>query len=39
VKRIGAQERALGEHLTATVRTGLFCSYNPDPRLPVRWEL
>jgi hypothetical protein len=39
LKRIGAQERALGEHLTATVRTGLFCSYNPDPRLPVRWEL
>jgi hypothetical protein len=39
LKRIGAHERALGEHLTATVRTGLFCSYNPDPRLPVRWEL
>ena len=39
LKRIAAQERALGEHLTATVRTGLFCSYNPDPRLPVRWEL
>jgi tetratricopeptide (TPR) repeat protein len=39
LKRIGVQERALGEHLTATVRTGLFCSYNPDPRMAVRWEL
>ncbi len=39
LKRIGGQERALGEHLTATIRTGLFCSYNPDARLPVRWEL
>ena len=39
VKRIGGQERALAEHLTATIRTGLFCSYNPDPRLVVRWEL
>jgi tetratricopeptide (TPR) repeat protein len=39
LRRIAAQERALGEHLTATVRTGLFCSYNPDPRLVVRWQL
>jgi hypothetical protein len=39
VKRIGGQERGLAEHLTATIRTGLFCSYNPDPRLVVRWEL
>jgi hypothetical protein len=39
VKRIGGQERALEEHLTATIKTGLFCSYNPDPRLPIRWEL
>lgn len=39
LKRIANLDRALGEHLAATVRTGLFCSYNPDPRLPVRWEL
>ena len=29
--------RPLGIHLTNTVRTGLFCSYRPDPRLPISW--
>jgi hypothetical protein len=29
---------ALGRHLAATVRTGRFCAYVPDPRLPIRWE-
>ena len=30
---------ALGAHLAATVRTGRYCSYTPDPRAPVAWEL
>jgi tetratricopeptide (TPR) repeat protein len=30
---------ALGEHLAATIRTGRYCSYTPDPRSPVHWEL
>jgi hypothetical protein len=29
---------ALGEHLSSTIRTGRYCSYNPDPRAPIRWE-
>jgi tetratricopeptide (TPR) repeat protein len=29
---------ALGRHLSATVRTGRYCSYTPDPRLPIAWE-
>lgn len=39
VERIAAVHPALGQHLTATLRTGAFCRYAPDPRLPVRWEL
>jgi hypothetical protein len=39
VERIGAVHPALGQHLTATLRTGAFCRYAPDPRLPLRWEL
>jgi tetratricopeptide (TPR) repeat protein len=29
----------LGTHLRATIRTGTFCSYVPDPRVPVPWTL
>jgi hypothetical protein len=39
LKRITAGSPVLGEHLAATVRTGYFCSYSPDPRTPVRWSL
>ena len=30
---------SLGQHLAATIRTGRYCSYTPDPRTPVAWEL
>ncbi len=39
VKKIGAESLGLGQHLAAAVRTGTFCSYTPDPRLPLRWSL
>ena len=39
LKKISASSPALGEHLTATIRTGYFCSYTPDPRRPVSWSL
>ena len=39
VSRIGEQSPALGSHLDATVHTGTFCSYVPDPRVPMTWEL
>jgi hypothetical protein len=29
---------ALGQHLAATARTGRYCSYTPDPRVPIAWE-
>jgi hypothetical protein len=29
---------SLGRHLRATVRTGTYCSYSPDPRVPVNWQ-
>src|SRR6266487_484695 len=30
---------SLGRHLAATIRTGRYCSYTPDPRAPIAWEL
>ena len=30
---------ALGRHLAANIRAGQYCSYTPDPRTPVTWEL
>ena len=29
---------SLGRHLAATVRTGRYCSYTPDPRTPNAWQ-
>ena len=29
---------SLGRHLAATIRTGRYCSYTPDPRVPIVWE-
>ena len=37
--RIAEHSPGLGEHLAATLRTGQFCAYVPDPRTPIRWEL
>jgi hypothetical protein len=36
--RIGAHHAALGEHLDRTIRTGTYCAYAPDPRVPLRWN-
>jgi hypothetical protein len=30
---------SLGQHLRSTIRTGRYCSYTPDPRVPVDWKL
>jgi len=38
VRKIAAGSPALGQHLNATVRTGYFCSYTPDPRAAVSWQ-
>ncbi|MGH2752849.1 MAG: transcriptional regulator, partial [Actinomycetota bacterium] len=38
LERIAENSSALGDHLSATVRTGTFCAYLPDPHHPIRWE-
>jgi hypothetical protein len=38
VDRIEAGAPGVGRHLRLTVRTGLFCVYEPDPRAPVAWR-
>jgi hypothetical protein len=39
LSRIGDHSPELRHHFASTIRTGTYCSYNPDPRLPMRWEL
>jgi hypothetical protein len=29
---------SLGRHLSVTIRTGRYCSYTPDPRVPIVWR-
>ena len=38
LERIAEHSPSLGRHLAVTVRTGTFCSYQPDPRVPVTWS-
>ena len=37
--RIAIQSPSLGRHLEATIRTGTYCSYTPDPRVPIHWQV
>jgi hypothetical protein len=39
IANLGRANPALGRHLAATIRTGRYCSYTPDPRAPITWEL
>ena len=38
IKRIGEAIPSLGSHLATRVKTGYFCSYNPQPERPVAWK-
>lgn len=38
IANLAAANPALGRHLEATVRTGRYCSYTPDPRAPIAWR-
>jgi predicted ATPase len=38
VANLARANPSLGRHLAATVRTGRYCSYTPDPRAPITWE-
>ena len=37
--RIHEHHPPLGEHLDRTIRTGTYCAYLPDPRVPPVWNL
>ena len=37
--RIDEYSLGLGRHLASTVRTGTYCIYQPDPRVPTSWRL
>lgn len=37
--RIREHSGGLADHLDATVHTGTFCSYAPDPRAPISWQI
>ena len=37
--RIQHDNRQLGEHLDRAIRTGTYCSYLPDSRLPGVWKV
>lgn len=39
VDRIAAANPALGRHFQVSIRTGTLCSYVPDPRHPIEWQL
>jgi tetratricopeptide (TPR) repeat protein len=38
VDRIAQSDAALGDILSRCIRTGTFCSYQPDPDFPIAWE-
>jgi ABC-2 type transport system ATP-binding protein len=39
VRKIEGHSTRLGRELSATVRTGAFCAYEPDPSRPLRWRV
>jgi tetratricopeptide (TPR) repeat protein len=39
IARIHKYHPALGEHLDRAIRTGTYCVYQPDPRVPPAWKL
>jgi hypothetical protein len=38
INKIAEAIPALGRHLSARIKTGYFCSYNPHPDRPVAWK-
>ena len=37
--RIVACHPSLGRHLDTTIRTGTYCAYVPDSRVPITWDV
>jgi AAA ATPase domain len=38
MERIARSDALLADIFSRSIRTGTFCSYRPDPNLPIRWE-
>jgi tetratricopeptide (TPR) repeat protein len=38
LEKIGQSDATLGDILSRCIRTGNFCSYQPDPDIPIAWE-
>jgi hypothetical protein len=38
LQRINQHHPALGQHLATAIKTGAYCAYTPDPRLPISWQ-
>ena len=39
IERIARNDSALGDIFSRCIKTGNFCSYQPDPGLPIAWNL
>jgi hypothetical protein len=39
IDRIGSEDADIARHLDRTVRTGTYCSYDPDPGAQLRWQV
>ena len=37
LRKISESDPTLGSHLVSTIKTGSYCSYTPDPRVPIEW--
>ena len=38
LQRIAESDALLGDSLSRSIKTGTFCSYEPDPDFPIAWE-
>jgi hypothetical protein len=38
LQRMRRHDAALADHLDRTIRTGTYCVYLPDPRVPIEWS-
>jgi non-specific serine/threonine protein kinase len=39
IKKIRGEDVALGRHFAASIRTGYYCGYLPDPDRKISWQL
>ncbi len=38
LRKITEHHPTLGHHLATTIKTGTYCSYSPDARMPITWQ-